>query len=108
MLSKVGVYFGEIGGIDEPKQCCNVMVEAPNPPQTAPHIHITYIQSVLAPSYAVDGDIWLHHYYTLAPVKVGGNFWKIEVWLMSSSDVVMSQLRLQTPHRQHPTSILQI
>ncbi len=39
--------------------------------------------------------IWVHP-YTVIPVQMGANFWKIGVWL-SLSDVVVSWLRLQTP-----------
>ena len=39
--------------------------------------------------------IWVHP-YTVTPVRVGVNFWKIGAWI-SPSDIVVSWLRLQTP-----------
>ncbi len=65
------------------------------PPWAASHIHIIFIQSVLAPWYAVDEHIRCT--VTLLHLcKLGVDFRKIGVGL-SRSDVVMSWLRLQTP-----------
>ncbi len=39
-------------------------------------------------------DIWVHP-YTVIPVQVGVNFWKVGVWVRAK-EVVVSWLRLQT------------
>ncbi len=49
-------------------------------------------------------DIWVHP-YTVKPVQVGVNFWKVGVWVRANG-VVVSWLRLQTasdciPHPYH-------
>ncbi len=71
--------------------------------QTASHIHIICIKSVLAPGYAVDRHMGalLHCYTSAGRVE----FWKVAVWV-SANGVVVSWLRLQTaskgiPHPYH-------
>ncbi len=46
---RLGVDFGNIGvDLSLPEWCWYVMVDAPNPPWSASHIHIEFIHSVLA------------------------------------------------------------
>ncbi len=53
-LCRWGWFFLENWGMaDHPEWCSSIMVEAPNPLQTASHIHLTYVQSVLAPWYSM-------------------------------------------------------
>ena len=71
---QVRMYFGEIKGMAKPMWCCKVMVKAPMPCKLHP-TSISYIQSVLAPWYAVDGHMCAPlHCSTCAG---GGWFWKI-------------------------------
>jgi hypothetical protein len=70
------------------------------PPLTASHIHIGCIQSVLAPSYAVDGHMVTPlHCYTCA----GGVGFFEKMWY--ESDVVVLWLSLQTICRQSADSM---
>ena len=93
MLVQVRVDFKENWGGAEPKQCCNVVVEATNLHRLHP-TSMSYIHSVSAPWYAVDGhmDAVPLHCYVCA-----GWEWSLgKLSWAQESDVVMSWLRLQT------------
>ncbi len=53
--------------------------------------------------------IWMHPPYTVTPVRVGVNFWKIGACL-SPSDIVYCGVMVEAanPQRLHPPSILDV
>ena len=59
----------------EPKLCCNVMVEAPNPHEVHP-ISISHIYKVFYHLDMLWMSIWVHP-YTVPPVQTGVEFCKI-------------------------------
>ena len=107
-LVQVRVDFKENRGGAEPKQCCNVMVEAPN----LHRLHPTSMSYVYTVFQHLD-MLWMGIWGTLTLLRLcragaGVDFRKIEL-SPSPSDVVMSYVMVEVestnPHRLFPTSM---
>ena len=68
-LCRSGVDFKEYWGGAEPKRCCNVMVEAPNPLGVHP-ISMSYVYKLFKHLARLWMGIWVRP-YNVMPVEVG-------------------------------------